>query len=279
MTKISNRLNLLKGYFSTSRDFPFTITDTVKAMARRPCTRLGRAFIESIDQAGDYLVVKLSPETPPLYWPCVLPVFDLYKVVTECFCENDWHFYEVPQTRVLPGDVVVDCGASEGIFSLRVLNRAAHIVAFEPLPIFISSLRKTFSGSPKVAVVPCALGSDERTAFLNGRSLYGTVERTDNGGTPIQVTTIDEYVKRAGIKVDFIKADVESLEFEVLQGARNTIARYRPRIALTVYHPGNDWREICEFLRSLVPQYSYRIKGISYNQNKTRPVMIHLWVD
>ena len=65
---------------------------------------------------------------------------------------------------------------------------------------------------------------------------------------------------------------------DMLRGAENPIKKFRPKMAFTVYHPGNDWREICEFLRSLVPQYSYRIKGISYNQNRTRPVMIHLWV-
>jgi len=279
MWRISNRISLIKGFFSPGRDFPFAMKDVLKGVIKRPCTRIGPAFVERIDEEKDHLIVKLYSEATPLYWPRTLLISDLYKVITECFWENNWHFYDVPETRVLPGEVVMDCGASEGAFTLRVLNRAAHIVAFEPLPLFVSSLRKTFSNSPNVTIVPAALGSAEGTAVLEGTPLCGAVERTGGRGTPIEVTTIDRYVKRTGIAVNFIKADVEAFEFEVLRGAENTIRKFRPKIAFTVYHPGNNWRQIRDFLRSLVPEYSYRLKGISYNKGVARPVMIHLWVD
>ena len=77
--------------------------------------------------------------------------------------------------------------------------------------------------------------------------------------------------------MDFIKGDLESFEFNVLQDAQNTIKKFAPKIALTVYHSGNDWVQMLGFLRSLVPEYSYRIKGLYYNGGKTRPVMLHCW--
>jgi FkbM family methyltransferase len=279
MWRISNRLNLIKGFFSPDRDFPFAMIDMLKGVVKQPCTRIGPAFVKKIDEEEDHLIVKLRSEATALYWPRSLLISDLYKVITECFSENDWHFYDVPETRVLPGEVVIDCGASEGAFTLRVLRRAAHIVAFEPLPLFVSSMRKTFSQSPNVTIVPAALGSAEGTAILEGPPLRGAVERNGGEGVPIKVTTIDEYVKSTGIEVDFIKADVEGFELEVLRGAENTIKKFRPKMAFTVYHPGNNWRQIREFIRGLVPQYSYRLKGISYNKGVARPVMIHLWVD
>jgi len=253
--------------------------DLVKGVIKSPCTHLAPVLIENINEANEYLVVKLRQVPIPLFWPKSLSLFDLYKVVTECFYEDDSHFYEVPETRVAPNDVVLDCGAAEGIFSLRVLERAQHIVAFEPLPLFVSSMRKTFAQNSKVTIVPHALGSNEGEAFLEGDSLYGRVVENAQSrpSIPIKVTTIDKWIKGTHSQVDFIKGDLESFELEVLQGAKETIRKYKPKIAFTVYHPGNNWKQILSFLRGLVLEYAYRIKGLSYNGKQARPVMIHLW--
>lgn len=279
MVNISPRLDLVKAYFSPSRNFSFSMFDLVKGVIKLPCTRIGPKFIEQIDDDGEYLSVKIRTVSARLFWPRVLPMFDLCKVVTECFYEADWHFYEVQETQVSSGDVVLDCGAAEGIFSLRVLERAGHIVIFEPQPLFVSSLERTFAQNSKVIIVPHALGSSEGEAFLEGDSLYGRVmKNSQNGrGIPVKVTTIDEWAKGTHSRVDLIKGDLESSELEVLHGGKETIKRYKPKIAFTVYHPINDWKQILFFLRGLVPEYAYRIKGLSYNGKQARPVMIHLW--
>lgn len=280
LTKALSRLDLIRAYFSPDRNFPFSITEMVaEGLLKSPCTRLGPRFIEKIEAVDEYLIVKIRRLPTSLYWPRALPLFDLYKVVTECFYEPDWHFYEVSETQVLPGDVVLDCGAAEGIFSLRVLERAQRIIAFEPLPLFIKSMQKTFAQhASKVSIQPYALSDVEGNAFLSGTSLYGTVVNdTVKDNIPIQITTIDKWSEQSGLRVDFIKGDLESFEYSVLRGGAETIRRDKPKIALTVYHPGNNWHEILSFCRSLVPEYAYRIKGLSYNQKCVRPVMIHLW--
>jgi len=131
--------------------------------------------------------------------------------------------------------------------------------------------------APNATVVPAALGSCEGTAFLTGNSLYGCISTVN--GTPITVTTIDAWAKRANLPVNFIKGDLESYEFEVLKGASASIEADKPRIAFTVYHPGNDWKQMADFLSHLVPEYKFRIKGISYNAGYPRPVMLHAWAD
>lgn len=278
LTPLQNRLDLAKAYFSPTRDFPISWATVAAGVGRRRCTRLGRRFISDISEQGSHLVVHLRSLKSPLYWPKEYPLFDLYKVITEAFCEDDWHFYEVPETHVEYGDVVLDCGAAEGIFALRVQARAARIVAFEPLPRFVTSMRHTFANDPKVSVVPQALGSSEGEALLAGDSLYGCV--VDRGqGTPIRITTIDRWAQETGSRIDFIKGDLESFEMDVLRGAAETIRKYQPKIAFTVYHSGNNWREMLSYVRNLVPSYKYRIKGISYNGAKTRPVMLHLWAE
>ena len=277
--KISHRLDLLPAYFSPQRDFPFNWLKVLKSIFKQPCTQIGPTFIEQIDEDGEYLSVKIRSVSARLFWPKSLPLFDLYKVVTECFYENDSHFYEVPETRVALNDVVLDCGAAEGIFSLSVLERAQYIVAFEPLAIFIKSMQKTFAQhTSKVSIQPFALSDIEGNAFLSGASLYGTVVNgTAKGNIPIKITTIDKWSEQSGLRINFIKGDLESFEYKVLHGGAESIRRDKPKIAMTVYHQGNNWREILNFCRNLVPEYTYRVKGLSYNQKYPRPVMLHIW--
>jgi FkbM family methyltransferase len=278
LARLSARFDLVKAYFAGDRNFHFSIPNLlVNGVFKSPCTRIGPRFIESITEADPYLVVRVRSVSKPLYWPCELPLFFLYKVVAECFYTYDWHFYEVPETKVSEGDVVLDCGAAEGIFSLRVVDRASLVAAFEPLPLFVNTLRKTFAGHKNVSLVPCALGDAGGEGYLAGDPMLGAVN--PNGeGLPIRVTTIDRWVGETGHRVDFIKADLEGYETKVLKGAAETIRRYGPRIAITVYHPGNDWNEMLARLRALVPEYNYRIKGLSYNGGHARPVMLHCWV-
>lgn len=277
--RLQSRFELVQAYFSAGRNFSLSPADLwVNGVVKLPCTSIGPRFIEAIESNDDpdFLRVKLKQVSLPLYWPRTLPLFDLYKVVTECFYEPDWHFYEIPETRVEPGDTVLDCGAAEGIFTLRVSERAGTVIAFEPLPLFTKSLCKTFATAGNVVVEPYALGEVEGQAYLQGGSLYGSVT-TQPGGAPIQIKTIDHWAAASGRSIQYIKGDLEGFELKVLQGAAETIRRDRPKIALTVYHIGNNWQEILAYLRKLVPTYQYKVKGLSYNGGQSRPTMLHCW--
>jgi FkbM family methyltransferase len=276
ISQLYRRTNLLKGYFAAEKNFSIGFGETLaKGVLKPRCTSIGPRYVSRIEEAGDFLQVHLRGIHSPLFWPRKLGTFDLYKAVTDCLHVEDWHHYEVPETTVRPGDVVLDCGAAEGIFALSVLDRASRVAIFEPSPDFSECLQRTFANAGGAIVVPAALGSSEGKAFLAGNSLYGFISMEQ--GIPINITTIDAWAARAKTRVDFIKGDLESHEFEVLKGASTIIRRDRPKIAFTVYHPGNDWKEMLTFLRELVPEYQFRIKGLSYNAGYPRPVMLHAW--
>jgi FkbM family methyltransferase len=276
--RLWSRAELLKGYFARERNFRVGLRETFsRGVFKVPCTAIGRRYVCEIEDAGEYQRVYFHGISRPLYWPRRLGTFDLYKAVTDCLHENDWHHYEVPETRVQPGDIVLDCGAAEGLFALSVVARASRVVIFEPCTDFVGGLARTFDNASNVSIVHAALGSSPGKAFLAGSSLYGVVT-TGQTGVPIDVTTIDDWAASTYSRVDFIKGDLESEEFEVLKGGQRTIRRDKPKIALTVYHPGNNWSEMAAFLKGLVPEYRFRIKGLSYNGGRPRPVMLHAWV-
>jgi FkbM family methyltransferase len=198
-------------------------------------------------------------------------------VLSEALDPTNWHFYELPETRVAPDDVVADCGAAEGIFSLLVASRAEHVYAVEPAPHWTRALARTFTGASNVTVVPAALGDAPGRAYLSGGALDSAVSGDKgDGATEIAVHTVDHLFADQDRRVTYLKADLEGFELAMLRGAERTIARYRPKIAITTYHQADHASKITDFLARLEPRYRVRTKGIDAVFGA--PVMLHAWV-
>jgi FkbM family methyltransferase len=271
---LANRTGLIAAYFSNSRNFRISLPHVItNGVLLRTCEQIGPEYVESITDRGSLEEVHLRDISDPLYWPKSVPHYELYKSCVDCLSPTQWHHYEVPETTVEDGEGVVDCGAAEGIFALSVARRADRLAIFEPWSGFNESLKATFGD--RALIRGQALGKKTGTAYLSGTSLYGTVNEKEGSG--IAVTTLDAFRSEFGA-VNYIKADVEGSEHDLLEGARETILADKPKLAITSYHPGNDWKHMVEIVQSVVPSYHFRIKGISYNSAKARPVMLHMWV-
>ena len=58
-----------------------------------------------------------------------------------------------------------------------------------------------------------------------------------------------------------IKMDVEGFEMPALKGAAEVIKKYKPEMAICVYHHADDIFEIPKYIRSLCPDYKFIIRG------------------
>ena len=65
-----------------------------------------------------------------------------------------------------------------------------------------------------------------------------------SASTRLPLATLDDYVLAANIPaVGFVKIDVEGMEFDALDGMRDTVRRDRPTISLAIYHEADHmWR-------------------------------------
>lgn len=154
-----------------------------------------------------------------------------------------WH----ENVQIRPGDIVLDCGANVGVFTREALRReAAVVVAIEPSPPNIECLRRNFRTeirSGRVIVYTKGLWDEEGELTLHmdphNTAADSLVIQHGDAHKEIQVpvTTIDRMMEELGLeRVDFIKMDIEGAEVRALRGGRQTIARFRPRMSLSVYH-------------------------------------------
>jgi FkbM family methyltransferase len=135
---------------------------------------------------------------------------------------------------VAPGDLVFDIGAHVGDRTAAFRRLGARVVAVEPQPALIKTLRLLYGRDRNVAVEPVAVGYCEGSVALRLNLDNPTVSTASQAfvraaaGAPgwegqawtriidVPITTLDALVARHGAP-SFIKIDVEGYEAEALR--------------------------------------------------------------
>lgn len=190
-------------------------------------------------------------------------LFDMIFPYLNDYSRMDEGPYETEKVYLEKGDTVIDCGANIGIFSAFAASRGCKVVAFEPTPQTWEALeenRKLYPGS--IEIEPYALSDQEGKAqfFVYDSSSRNTLIRQmssayKSGEITVNLITLDKFVTENDIKVDFIKADIEGAERYMLMGAKETIQKYKPKIAICTYHLEDDKEVLENLLRSYVSEY------------------------
>ena len=158
------------------------------------------------------------------------------------------------------GVVALDVGANIGVFTLemaRLMTDWGSVLAFEPQErLFCAlagniALNNAFNAKPILSAVGAATGTImipqpdyRRHGSFGSLSLRRQDDRREVGQTldydaavPVMQVTIDSLRLP---RVDFIKLDVEGMEIEALEGARETLGRCRPAMFIEHQHVGRD---------------------------------------
>lgn len=163
----------------------------------------------------------------------------------------------------------VDGGSYNGDSIKEVFQRGYYVEAlacFEPDPINFSSLskyiRKTLFEIREASLYPCGLGSVLRIQrFKSGNNAASTF--CDHGESFIQTAPLDELIPN--FRPTFIKLDVEGYEGASLKGAEKTIRKYRPTLAVCLYHKPLDIFELPKLIYSMTPNYNYYLRYHGFN--------------
>jgi FkbM family methyltransferase len=167
---------------------------------------------------------------------------------------------------VRPGDTVLDAGANVGVFTRKALwAGAAKVVAIEPAPENLECLRRTFAAEIRTGrVVVYNKGIWDKDDILKF-SVDPTNSARDTFVRQIEapqflsltVTTLDKIVEELHVaRVDVIKMDIEGAERRAVTGAKKTIAKFRPRMALCIYHVPGDETIVPKLVTDIVSGYA-----------------------
>lgn len=170
--------------------------------------------------------------------------------------------YEYDKVLIEDGDIIVDCGANIGLFTGLASRKTPNgkVYSFEPVQEVRDMLIKTSEYYNNVVVIDMALSDSEGTIDMTYDScncMGGCiVQNKKEGNLTVRVDTIDHFVEENHIeKVDFIKADIEGAERNMLRGAKNTLKKYAPKIAICTYHLDDDKEVLERLIKEANPNY------------------------
>lgn len=204
------------------------------------------------------------------------------------FIINKWVLRRGPRTfyesrvkrrlKKLRGNVFVDIGANQGIYSIALSRNFREVYAFEPNPKMIVVLREriAMNNVPNIKVLPIALADRIGRATLYLDPHEGFSGSTDTilphfeykpvfipeGGSPqsyvgrngvdVEISTYDATIK---IPADLVKIDVEGAEFLVLKGMKESIQNRRVRNILVELHNRDRKEELEGLLRDFTVEW------------------------
>jgi FkbM family methyltransferase len=185
-------------------------------------------------------------------------VADHYSFLTPLDCQFELEYHtETQEGRAelsgiaegaLRGGILFDIGAHAGLISaIFCAARPGNTVySFEPSPQSqkrLALMRDLNGFGPRMQIEPVAIGREHATLEMlvdpGGaqvqvqrfeHSMWDAPERIE-----VNVESLPEAAARLGVIPDFIKLDIESYEYEAIDGARDFLAEHRPELFIELH--------------------------------------------
>lgn len=168
--------------------------------------------------------------------------------------------------RYLAGGDFVDCGAYIG--DSAVIMHKYHprkIHAIEPSAACAEKLKinmSKFAPDQDWQEYRYCLGKEPGTVYFD-ENLEGSsrITGTQGRGVAVPRVTLDDLCADNRIEnIRWLKADLEGEAKNMILGARKTIRKFKPLLTLAVYHSPEEFFEIAQLLKELVPEYHFAFR-------------------
>jgi FkbM family methyltransferase len=206
------------------------------------------------------------------------------------FGEYDPRMSEVVRRFVRPGDTAWDIGTDRGWFTLlmaTLVGPSGHVDSFEAFPDNVRRLRANVAlnhmkwvevhpgaisdGPGSIAFEPPSNDATANLDFLDHCSGAGFI--TDRAGPRsivVPMAALDDHASDMNLpRLDFIKMDIEGAELKALRGGAETIARFKPILAIeynraTLLRAGSSMAELDAQLDAMgYDRFAYRASGFA----------------
>ena len=122
------------------------------------------------------------------------------------------------------------------------------IYCVEPNSLHINIAKRDFEQYEKIEFINCGIGSKEVKEDKSD-------EVQNNCAHDYQATNINSIDNLIKKRVDYIKLDIEGAEQDAIIGAKETISKYKPILAICVYHKAEDWYKIPQLVLEIEKSY------------------------
>jgi len=178
--------------------------------------------------------------------------------------------YYCSKVRISKKDTILDVGAYTGDSAIPFAKKAINgeVYSFEPIKEnllkFYQNIKEHKELSSRIFIIKKAVsdksGKNLKFAISESSSNSNCTKNQTQNICSVNTISIDDFVKKKNIVVDFIKMDIEGAEMEALKGARETIKKHKPKLAICVYHKLTDFYSIPKFIQSLNKSYKFYLE-------------------
>lgn len=187
----------------------------------------------------------------------------LFRVAEPC------EYFPDDLIRLTDEEVFIDAGAYTGdtiaAFLEKVKNQYKQIIAFEPdtntfrrLRSCVYEITHRTGEIHNIQIHEVGLSNTtKKVNYTNNGFMHSRIE--DDGTYTVEVVSLDEILG-VNNEVTFIKMDIEGEEYNAILGAQELIKKYKPKLAICVYHKFDDLWEIPLLLKKLVPEYKIYLR-------------------
>ena len=168
---------------------------------------------------------------------------------------------ETLNVNIQNGDVIFDIGANLGLFSCYAAQKGCEVYAFDPDETCLKLLREQQERYKNLNVIPLGLSNETgKKAFYESEDCaLSSMSRLAEGKLikkEVEIDTLDHYVESTGIrKIDYIKADIEGEERNMLRGAVKVLKEMHPKLAICTYHYPEDPELLEKIILDANPNY------------------------
>lgn len=157
-------------------------------------------------------------------------------------------------------EVFLDCGGYHGetVIDFKEFTNGRYwkIYFFEPDSNLMTYAKENLRDIDRTLYLPFGVGETEDELSFNAvGDLSGSF--CSQGTEKIKVVAIDDIIEEP---VTFIKMDIEGMEQAALLGSYKTIQKYKPKLAISVYHNSTDMVDIAEIVLGFRNDYKVYLR-------------------
>lgn len=158
----------------------------------------------------------------------------------------------------------LDLGAYRGDTIEEFLNHCNNkynsIIALEPDRRTFKKLCDYIESIPDSVAYQKAVYSENKTLYFSDKA--GRQSTVSSKGTQVEAVTVDSLCKNND--VTYIKMDVEGVESDAIEGAKETLQNKKPMLNIALYHRSEDIFELPLKISKINPEYKFYIRKHPY---------------